>query len=370
MRGRIAPSGRQRLLLLGLACVLAAVAAPPRASAQGEPPPARETKKIDEYGKIGHCDETARLDNFAIELQNNPGLSGYLLVYVGKNDLPSWTEGILGRAADYLVNTRGLDAGRIKVIDGGYREERTTELWAVPEHAAPPQPSNTVEHKLDRTKAYQWDEDAFDVEFNPDDTEPAAAEEAEGETDAADNAPAEASVVEAESADEARWREEFEKYHIEVVARGVIEDEPQPEKTDTGKAESGEAAAVDAVRGEEAPAEPEPAPTIGEIKISLWWNVERLAGELKAVPDARVCLVYYWGVQNATQERAKEMAERAVAKTAEQLGLKRDRILVIDGGRSYDPGVELWVVPQGAQPPRPAPAQKRKFGFYTMPGEE
>ena len=32
-------------------------------------PPAGTTRKVDEYGKIGHCDETARLDNFAIELQ-------------------------------------------------------------------------------------------------------------------------------------------------------------------------------------------------------------------------------------------------------------------------------------------------------------
>jgi hypothetical protein len=370
VRGRIAPTGRQRLLLLGLACVLAAVVAPTRARAQAGPPQARETKKIDEYGKIGHCDETARLDNFAIELQNDPGLSGYLLVYVGENDLPSWTQGILRRAADYLVSSRGLDAGRLKVIDGGYREERTTELWVVPEHADPPRPSNTVEHELDRTKAYQWDEDAFDVEFNPDDAEPAAAEEGEGETDAAENAPAAASAVEAESAEEARWRKEFEKYHIGLVSRGVIEDEPQPEEPAAGMAESGKGAAVDAAQDEEGPAEPAGAPAIGEIKIGLWWNVEKLADELKAVPDARVCLVYYWGVQNATRERAKELVERAVARTEEQLGLKRDRILVIDGGRSYDPGVELWVVPRGAQPPRPRPGQKRKFGFYTMPGEE
>jgi hypothetical protein len=365
------------LLLFALACLCAAAPAR-RADAQAEEVPsagtpnqqAGTTRKLDEYGKIGHCDETARLDNFAIELQNEPGSNGYLVVYVGKDDLPSWTDGILKRAAGYLVESRGMDAGRIKVVNGGYREQRTTELWVVPENDPPPQPSNTVEFKLDRTKSYKWDEDSFNIEFNYDDPEAAETEEEEGadseeaESSVATEKPAAGQTAEAQSAEGAAWKKEVEKYEIATVARGVIESESDPEGSGADETEADDGAA------DEASAEPEGPPETGEVKISLWWNVERLADELKAAPGARLCLVYYWGVKNATQERVKEIVERALAKTEEQLGLKRDRIIVIDGGRSTDPGLELWVVPPGAETPRPRPEQRRNFGFYSSPGEE
>ncbi|MET0649861.1 MAG: hypothetical protein ABW208_24900 [Pyrinomonadaceae bacterium] len=385
---------RQTLLPLALACLCVAAAPVRECRAQEQEPAAEPSnplggtrRKIDEYGKIGHCDETARLDNFAIELQNEPASKGYLLVYVGKNDLPSWTDGILQRAAHYLVDSRGLDAERVKVINGGYRESRAIELWVVPENFPPPEPSNTVEFKLDRTKAYQWDEDNFNVAFDPDDTEEAetdgaeeaVAEEAVGEAVAA-AAPAESEAAdaveeepEAESAEQAERRREEEKYAIEVVARGVIEDEPDDDDSGAEQAEPGNAAAAVATEGateEDAAVEPEGPPTVGEITISLWWNVEPLAGELKSAPDSRVCLIYYWGVKSATQERVKAMVEQAIAKTEAQLGIKRERIIAIDGGRSSDPGVELWVVPPGAELPKPKPGRKRNFGFYTMPGED
>ena len=385
MRGRPAPV-RTSLLLLALACLCTADAHARQTSEQTWPVvsspnlQAGTTRKIDEYGKVGHCDETARLDNLAIELQNEPGSKGYLLVYVGKNDLPAWTRGILNRAAGYLVESRGLEPGRIKVINGGYREERTTELWVVPENDQPPQPSNTVEVKLDRTKTYKWDEDGFNIEFNADDpesvetedSEDAATEEAEGEAgdaEAAADTAAEA-AAEAESAEMAELRKTAEKYEIATVFRGVIESEDEPEESAADKAKAGDGAANEAAREGEAYVEPEGPPEVGNIKISLWWNVESLAEELKAAPDTRLCIVYYWGLKNATQERVKEMVERALAKTEEQLGLKRDRIIVIDGGRSPDPGMELWVVPPGAEPPKPTPMQRRNFGFYSAPGEE
>jgi hypothetical protein len=132
--------------LLALASLCAATAHARQADERDWPPAgspnpqAGTTRKVDEYGKVGHCDETARLDNFAIELQNEPGSNGYLLVYVGRDDLPSWTNGILKRAVGYMVNSRGMEPGRIKVVNGGYREKRATELWVVPPGAGPPKP--------------------------------------------------------------------------------------------------------------------------------------------------------------------------------------------------------------------------------------
>jgi hypothetical protein len=358
-----------RLLLSALACLLAASAPGGAARAQEAWPSAGAgdllsgtTRKFDDYGKVGHCDETARLDNFAIELQNDPGLKGYLLIYVGKDDLPSWTNGILNRAAGYLVGSRGVEAARITVVNAGYREKRTTELWVVPEGGPPPQPSNTIDYALDRTKAYKWDEDSLNIQFNPDDPEPAeteGVEEAEEDEDEGDADPG-PDPDPAASAEQERWEKEVEKYQVATVARGVMEDETEPEETGAG--ESG--------GGAEAGEEPDGPPEMGEVTISLWWNVEALAVELKAAPEARLALVYYWGPKNATQERLKEIVEQVLAKTEAQLGLKRDRITVVEGGLSVDPGLELWVVPPGATLPKPRPEQKRNFGFFSMPGEE
>ena len=39
---------------------------------------------------------------------------------------------------DYLVNNRGIDRGRITVVDGGCRESLTVELWICPTGAGAP----------------------------------------------------------------------------------------------------------------------------------------------------------------------------------------------------------------------------------------
>ena len=95
-------------------------------------PPAR---KFDEYGNIRFNDEKARLDNYAIQLQNEPGSQGTIIVY-GSCAGEAQQRG--DRAKDYLVNTRGIEAGRITVVDGGCRADLTVQLWVVPQGAAAP----------------------------------------------------------------------------------------------------------------------------------------------------------------------------------------------------------------------------------------
>ena len=97
-------------------------------------------RKFDEYGNIRFNDEKARLDNFAIQLQNEPTAQGYIIGY-GSCDAEGQTRA--NRAKDYLVNTRGIDAGRIVVVDGGCMPELKVELWIVPQGATPPTPDTT-----------------------------------------------------------------------------------------------------------------------------------------------------------------------------------------------------------------------------------
>jgi hypothetical protein len=92
-------------------------------------------RKFDEYGDIRFNDEKARLDNFAIQLQNEPGSTGVIVVYAARTGPAGQAQARADRAKDYLVNTRGIDANRIRTIDGGCREDLTVELWIEPQGA-------------------------------------------------------------------------------------------------------------------------------------------------------------------------------------------------------------------------------------------
>jgi hypothetical protein len=100
---------------------------------------------FDQYGNIAFNDEKARLDNFAIQLQNEPGAQGYIIAYGGRRGRTGEAQARADRAKDYLVNTRGVDPGRIVTVDGGFREDLTVELWIVPTGATPPTASPTLQ---------------------------------------------------------------------------------------------------------------------------------------------------------------------------------------------------------------------------------
>ena len=100
--------------------------------------------RFDEFPSIAFDDDKARLDNLAIELQNNPGATGYIIVYGGRNARTDTADRLGGRARDYLVQTRGIDANRVVVVNGGYRDTNSFELWLVPQGAAPPAPTPTI----------------------------------------------------------------------------------------------------------------------------------------------------------------------------------------------------------------------------------
>jgi hypothetical protein len=102
-------------------------------------------RKVDEYGNIRFNDEKARLDNFAIELQNDPTSQGYLICYGGRKGRAGEGAARCDRAKNYLVATRGIDASRVVTVDGGYKEDLSVELWVVPSGAAPPTASPTVD---------------------------------------------------------------------------------------------------------------------------------------------------------------------------------------------------------------------------------
>jgi hypothetical protein len=115
-------------------------------------------REIDKFGSICCEDEMARMDNFAVSLQNEPGAVGYIIFYEGRRYAPCSSRSTrpprrgeaqarAARLKPYLMERRGMDAKRVVVVNGGYREEWMAELWIVPTGAEPPKPTPTLKAK-------------------------------------------------------------------------------------------------------------------------------------------------------------------------------------------------------------------------------
>lgn len=99
-----------------------------------------ECRKFDEFPDIARNDEKARLDNFAIELQNDPSSTAYVIVYPGQRGRPGDVQKHTTRVVEYLTNSRGIDARRIVTLVGPARSELMVELWTCPQGGKPPVP--------------------------------------------------------------------------------------------------------------------------------------------------------------------------------------------------------------------------------------
>ena len=117
----------------------------PTPTIEETPPTPPAPTQFDTYGRIARNDEKARLDNFAIQLQNDPGAQGYIIAYGGRRGPAGEAQTRADFARNYLVNSRGIDPGRLMTVDGGFREEATTELWLVPSGATAPTASPNVD---------------------------------------------------------------------------------------------------------------------------------------------------------------------------------------------------------------------------------
>jgi hypothetical protein len=104
------------------------------------PLPKIYSRKFDEFPDISRNDEKARLDNFGIELQNDPTATGYVIVYPERTSKRAEVQDHFGRVIEYLVNSRGMDRSRIKTIEGPKRDQLHVDLWITPQGATAPNP--------------------------------------------------------------------------------------------------------------------------------------------------------------------------------------------------------------------------------------
>jgi hypothetical protein len=104
------------------------------------PIPEAKCHKFDEFPDISRNDEKARLDNFGIELQNDPTSTAYVMVSPGRSSRQRDVQRHTTRIVEYLVNSRGINARRIVSLLGSARDELLVELWVCPQGATPRNP--------------------------------------------------------------------------------------------------------------------------------------------------------------------------------------------------------------------------------------
>lgn len=132
----------KRLLASLSGLVLAFLLLPANISAQDTAPDSvTQARKFDEFAQVRGCDHSARLDNFAISLMNEPEAIGYIIAYGPEGEGSGTGSFRLQVSKDYLVNSRGIVEERIKTIYGGrYKDlgDSVSELWIAPSWAPAP----------------------------------------------------------------------------------------------------------------------------------------------------------------------------------------------------------------------------------------
>jgi hypothetical protein len=104
------------------------------------PVPVETCRKFDEFPDVARNDEKARLDNFAVALQNDPSNTGYIIIHPDRTGKANAAQIRNTRITDYLINTRGMDAGRVSSKIGPATDGMRMELWICPKGAAEPKP--------------------------------------------------------------------------------------------------------------------------------------------------------------------------------------------------------------------------------------
>lgn len=110
-------------------------------SANATVPIAGPAVKVDQYGMIPEDEEKARLGKLMSFVTQNE--RAYIIAYAGRNSARGYARSKLQAIRAYLLK-EGSSANQIVIMDGGYKEEPTHELWWVPNGAETPRPEPTI----------------------------------------------------------------------------------------------------------------------------------------------------------------------------------------------------------------------------------
>lgn len=278
-------------------------------------------RKFDEFAELrGECDLGARLDNLAIQLQAEPESKGFIIVYSGKYDLPERVSSYRKYMGDYLVNSRGIIAERLVIVDGGYRQTLMTELWIATKGASAPEPTDTINvaQELDSVLKFEEYQLYLPDSFEPFSEQPETIEEAEAG----------------------------------AVAEEVALEQPVEAQEETAAAE----------------AQPEESQETSELsreeeeafESNVWWASKGYARALEMEAKARGVIIFYANREHTNFSRMKDVVELGKTRLIEKYGVKAERLTMTFGGYRKSSAVELWLVPANASLPLPTPDTEKQ----------
>lgn len=274
---------------------------------------------IDEFGRVGDCDAGARIDNFFIQLNDNPGAVGYVIFYPGVDMLPSEAETPPHmRQIRRAIEFRRYDTSRVVFVNGGYRSTGTTELFLVPAGATPPQPTNTIRAPKAPRGTFLWSRSGMSSEdYGLSD---------EFVLDSVKKKEAEAArLQEIEDAKSAEGADDDGEV-IENVPEEVVEEE-----------------ALDPLEQE---------------ALRFGWFDQRIFGQIEQRKDSRGTIIFYADDERYDIGKLKQFIVEARNRFAKETNVNPDSITVKFGGyRSYDQA-EYWIVPKGGKAPQPTPEER------------
>lgn len=129
---------------------------------QANPAHTRVPHKIDEYivRLLRSHDEQMRLWSAFDDIKKEP--EDVRLVVIAYGPFPGSARRHANRVKNYWVDAHGLNPARIVTIDGGYRAERSVEIWIVPSDAQEPVPKPSGLFEQGANLAWKYDEYSLD----------------------------------------------------------------------------------------------------------------------------------------------------------------------------------------------------------------
>lgn len=292
--------------------------------------------KVDEFGRAGDCEAGARLDNFFVQLNNNPEAIGYVITYAGTDFLPAqYDDRPTLRRIRQSIAFRRYDAMRLGFIDGGFREKQATEFWLVPPGAEPPVPTDTVEKpKIPMGKTFLWGSSWISNEAEVQPVAEFILPEVQAKIDE-DNRLAEAEMA-AEA--DAAVGEELSPTETEVTEES-IEDVPEEEQL-----------------------------TPEEIQnLRFSWVKENFASVIASRKGSHGVIIFYADDLYYDVAKLHRFVEEARDRIVAASKIQPSQIQVVFGGYRDSVEVEYWVVPKGSKTPEPKPEDRPDENPFEEP---
>src|SRR5882672_3591233 len=105
----------------------------------------RIARLVDSYGEMIADYAGGHTDNFAMQLEKEPDMDGYMVCYGPEGHGSGTASFIIESQMNWFVQTRGVDRERITAVNAGRYKDPTqiyTELWLVPHGTALPEPKH------------------------------------------------------------------------------------------------------------------------------------------------------------------------------------------------------------------------------------